>query len=77
MNYFEEIKKALIAKGAKGNITKETEFRSLGLDSLDLMDMVITLEEKLNISLSDDQVMSMQKISDLIQILEELLNTNE
>lgn len=72
MNYFEEIKSALINKGAKGNIAKDTEFKALGIDSLDLMDMVITLEEKLNIALSDDQIMSMNKIDDLVKILEEI-----
>lgn len=72
MNYFEEIKKALINKKAKGNIEKETKFKDIGLDSLDLMDMVVTLEEKHGFSLSDDQLLSIKTVNDLICILEEI-----
>lgn len=72
MNYFEEIKKALISKKAKGNIEKETKFKDMGLDSLDLMDMVVTLEEKHGFSLSDDQLLSIKTVNDLICILEEI-----
>lgn len=72
MNYFEEIKKALINKKAKGNIEKETKFKDMGLDSLDLMDMVVTLEEKHGFSLSDDQLLSIKTVNDLICILEEI-----
>ncbi|AHI53239.1 acyl carrier protein [Spiroplasma culicicola] len=74
MNYFEEIKKNLMDKGAKGSITKDSEFKNLGLDSLDLMDMVVVLEEKLNITLSDDQMMSLNNVSDLVKVIEELKN---
>ncbi len=73
MNYFEEIKKALVEKGAKGSITKESEFKSMGLDSLDLMDMVIILEEKLNITLSDDQLLNMKTVGDLLNTVEALV----
>ncbi|AUB31994.1 acyl carrier protein [Spiroplasma floricola] len=72
MNYFEEIKKALVNKGAKGTISTNTEFKSMGLDSLDLMDMIVTLEEKLNISISDDDLLSMKKVSDLLEVIEKI-----
>ncbi|WP_156007182.1 acyl carrier protein [Spiroplasma tabanidicola] len=72
MNYFEEIKRTLINKGAKAAITKDTELKSLGLDSLDLMDMVVFLEEKLDITLSDDQLMGMNTVNDLVKIIESL-----
>ncbi|WP_339030208.1 MULTISPECIES: acyl carrier protein [unclassified Spiroplasma] len=72
MNYFEEIKKALLNKGAKGTITNKTEFKSMGLDSLDLMDMIVTLEEKLNITVSDEDLLDIKKVSDLLEIIEKL-----
>ncbi|AUM62953.1 acyl carrier protein [Spiroplasma monobiae] len=72
MNYFEEIKKALINKGAKGNISNSTDFKSMGLDSLDLMDMIVTLEDKLNISISDDDLLEIKKVSDLLAVIEKL-----
>ncbi|QHX36967.1 acyl carrier protein [Spiroplasma sp. BIUS-1] len=72
MNYFEEIKKALLNKGAKGTISNNTEFKAMGLDSLDLMDMIVTLEEKLNISISDDELLEIKKVSDLLEVVEKL-----
>ncbi|ALD66787.1 acyl carrier protein [Spiroplasma cantharicola] len=72
MNYFEEIKKALSNKGAKGTITNNTEFKSMGLDSLDLMDMIVTLEDKLNITVSDEDLLNIKKVSDLLEIIEKL-----
>ncbi|WFQ90017.1 acyl carrier protein [Mycoplasma feriruminatoris] len=72
MTIYNQIIKELKNRGAKGNITKDSEFKSLGLDSLDLMDMVVTLEEKLNIRISDEQLLSLRTIEDLLKVIEEL-----
>ncbi|AHI54104.1 putative acyl carrier protein [Spiroplasma sabaudiense Ar-1343] len=72
MKYFEEIKKALKQKGAKGDITKDTLFKSLGLDSLDLMDLVVELEEKLGFTIPDDELPGIQTIGQLEKIIENL-----
>ncbi|KAF5273746.1 hypothetical protein FQR65_LT17088 [Abscondita terminalis] len=75
MKHFEDIKKALIEKGAKGSITKESNFRDLGIDSLDLMDLVLALEDKLSITISDDELMAMKAIEDLLKFtIEDYLN---
>lgn len=73
MNYFEEVKKGLIAKGAKGNITKDSDLTMIGIDSLDLMDSVVELEKKYNIQLSDDTLMSIKTVNDIIVAIEELV----
>lgn len=73
MNYFEQIKKALTEKGAKGNITKETDFKTIGIDSLDLMDMIVTLEDELGITVSDDQLTSINTVGDLLAVIDELV----
>lgn len=72
MNYFEKIKSALALKGAKGNITKTSEFRAIGLDSLDLVDMIVLLEEELDITISDEEIMEIKIIQDLLDIIEKL-----
>jgi acyl carrier protein len=72
MKHFDEIKKALVARGAKGQITKDSNFSDLGIDSLDLMDMVVDIEERLNIMVSDEALTSMKKINDLLVIIDEL-----
>ncbi|WP_338969613.1 acyl carrier protein [Spiroplasma endosymbiont of Labia minor] len=65
----EEIKKVLKQKGAKGEITNSTLFDSLGLDSLDIMDMVVTLEEKTGVTFSDETLLEIKSVEDLIREL--------
>ncbi|AXK51395.1 acyl carrier protein [Spiroplasma alleghenense] len=72
MKYFEEIKKALKQKGAKGEINKDTLFKNLGLDSLDLMDLVVELEENLGFTIPDDELPGIQTIGQLEKIIAEL-----
>ncbi|WP_338971626.1 acyl carrier protein [Spiroplasma endosymbiont of Panorpa germanica] len=72
MKYFEEIKKALKQKGAKGEITKDTLFKNLGLDSLDLMDLVVELEENLGFTIPDEDLPGIQTIGQLDKIISEL-----
>ncbi|AUF83356.1 acyl carrier protein [Mesoplasma syrphidae] len=72
MNIYEEIVKELKAKGAKGALTKETKVASIGIDSLDLMDMIVTLEDRLEIRVPDDKLMNLETIGDLINLVEEL-----
>ncbi|AKU79388.1 acyl carrier protein [Spiroplasma turonicum] len=74
MNILEEIKKELVKKGAKGNISKETSFKDMEIDSLDLMDLVVSLEAKLEISISDDDLLSLKTVNDVVLIIEKLKN---
>ncbi|AKX33806.1 putative acyl carrier protein [Spiroplasma litorale] len=74
MNYFEEIKKALIKKGAKGSITKESAFKDMELDSLDLMDMIVSLENKLEITVPDDDLVTIKTVDDILKVIEKLKN---
>lgn len=70
MNYFDEIKKELEGKLKGHELTLDSKFKDLGIDSLDLVDLVFELEEKLNITFEDEELMSIQTVSDLIQLLE-------
>ncbi|AGM26499.1 putative acyl carrier protein [Spiroplasma syrphidicola EA-1] len=72
MNILEEIKKVFHENGIKQNITMDTVFKDLGIDSLDLMDLVIIAEKKLNVRIPDDKLMDINKVSDLVAIIEEL-----
>ncbi|ASP27913.1 putative acyl carrier protein [Spiroplasma corruscae] len=74
MNYYEEIKNALVKKGAKGSISKDTTFKSMEIDSLDLMDMIISLENKLDIAIPDDDLVSLKNINDVLNVIEKLKN---
>ncbi|AGM25447.1 acyl carrier protein [Spiroplasma chrysopicola] len=72
MNILEEIKKVFQENGIKQTITMDTVFKDLGIDSLDLMDLVIIAEKKLNVRIPDDKLMDINKVSDLVAIIEEL-----
>ncbi|PPE06129.1 acyl carrier protein [Williamsoniiplasma lucivorax] len=69
---YDQIIKALKTKGAKGAINKQTKFVDMGVDSLDLMDMVIQLEDELSIRIPDDQILSIENIDQLLKIIEKL-----
>ncbi|WP_031542138.1 acyl carrier protein [Mesoplasma photuris] len=72
MNINEEIIKELKNKGAKGTLNSGSKFADMGIDSLDLMDMIIVLEEKLNILVPDSKLSEINTIKDLVLIVEEL-----
>lgn len=59
---------AEIVKGKE--ITKETVIKDLGLDSLDLVESLMKLEEKLNIEFSDDEMMSFKTVGDVLSSIE-------
>ncbi|ATZ17049.1 acyl carrier protein [Williamsoniiplasma luminosum] len=69
---YEQIVKSLKNKGAKGAINKQTRFTDIGVDSLDLMDMVIQLEDELSIRIPDDQLLNIETLDQLLKIIEQL-----
>ncbi|PPE04717.1 acyl carrier protein [Entomoplasma ellychniae] len=73
MNINNEILKEIKKRGVKVALTKNTKFLAMGLDSLDLMDMITVLEEKLNVYVSDDILLSIKTIGDLEIEIEKLL----
>ena len=58
---FKELKKLTNIK-----FTEESLIKDLGIDSLDLVEMVTDLEEKLDVIISDEELTSFKKISDVI-----------
>lgn len=47
-------------------------FKELGVDSLDLFDVISTIEEKLQIHLSDETLANLKVLSDLVIAVQEL-----
>ncbi|ATZ16607.1 acyl carrier protein [Entomoplasma freundtii] len=73
MKIYDEIIKTLKARGVKQSLTKNSRFQDLGIDSLDLMDMVIKMEKQLNIRIADEDLLTIKTIGDLTNALEKLL----
>ncbi len=42
----------------------------LGADSLDIVDMIMTLEEEFDVKISDDEVENVKTVGDIVKIIE-------
>lgn len=69
-----DIKKEVIesfTKMAKGkNVTNESVIKDLGLDSLDIVDLLMDLEEKYNIEFENEEMTSLVTVEDVIKAIE-------
>ena len=73
MNYFEQIKERLSSQLGvdKNKITMDTlVMEDLGADSLDLVELFMTIEDELDIAISDEDAVNIKTIGDLVAILE-------
>ena len=69
MNYFDKIKEALSSKLKGQELTLDSNLRDLGIDSLDVVDLIMDLEEELVIEFYDDELMSIHKMKDLCDLI--------
>ncbi|MGL5732738.1 MAG: acyl carrier protein [Metamycoplasmataceae bacterium] len=51
-------------------ISASTNIKELGLDSLDLVEVVMEIEQELDIKIPDDELTNIKTIDDLIKIIE-------
>lgn len=72
MNVLDEIKKVLKERGISKPIDLNAELKTLGLDSLDLMDLVIEAEKKCGIQIPDDKLMDIKTVADLVEVIKEI-----
>jgi NADH dehydrogenase (ubiquinone) 1 alpha/beta subcomplex 1 len=64
---FEVLKSA--AKCKHDKLSRSANFDELGFDSLDQVELVVAMEEKFNINISDDDSLKIQTVLDAIQIM--------
>jgi acyl carrier protein len=55
------------------NITDETLLTSLGLDSLDLVEIMLEIEEAAGIEFEDDKIAAVKTVKDVLDAIEEKL----
>ncbi len=75
MSNFEKIKEMLVEKLgiSEDKITLESEIvKDLGVDSLDLVEMLLSMEENFGITISDDQTESIKTVKDIVDIIDSL-----
>ena len=55
------------------DITMDTSFKDdLAVDSLDLYDLIMALEEEFNVEMPQDRMNEIETVEDLVKILKEL-----
>ncbi len=70
MDYFVKIKDRLNDKLKGKELTLDSAFKDLGIDSLDLVDLVFEMEEELGVEFEDAELMNLKTVQDLVQLLE-------
>ena len=55
-------------------VKPEAELRELGLDSLDLVELMMELEEEFGIEFSNDEMIEFKTVSDVYKSIEKKLN---
>jgi acyl carrier protein len=65
MDYKAEFIKMLSEKTGKTNISGNTDLRSLGIDSLDLIEIVMQAEEKFKVTFSNDELNGFKTVDDV------------
>lgn len=76
---FEQLKETLVSElnVNADDITMEAELTGdLGLNSLELADLVYNCEEKFNIAIEDDALGNFVTVGDVVKYLEEKKNNN-
>lgn len=69
MEYFDRIKARLDGKLVGKEFTPDTSFKDLGLDSLDLVDLVFEMEEEIGVQFEDDELTSLKTVQDLLDLI--------
>lgn len=67
--------KEIVAEGLDVNaadLTTETTFESLGADSLDLMDMVMTFEDEFGVEIDTEAIGDLKTIGSVVTYIEGL-----
>ncbi len=54
----------------EASITENTAIEELGADSLDLVEIIMTIEEEYGIQIDDSAVESLKKVGDIINYLD-------
>ena len=72
MNNFEQIKKIIVDQlGVDADaVTPETTIEDLGVDSLDLVETIMTVEDEFGITFDDGDVEGLKTVGDIADYIE-------
>lgn len=70
MDTFLRLRTLLENRGIKtGQLTENSTLKDIGIDSLDLVEVLLELEKELNITFSDDELLGCRSISDVVNLV--------
>ena len=70
MNIQEQVLEGLKKVVNGKEVTLESNLKELGLDSLDVVDMLMDLEEKFGIEFENDEMMAFTVVKDIVSAIE-------
>ncbi len=72
MDIFAKVKEMIVEQLGveEEEVKKETAFKDLNADSLDIVELVMAMEEEFDLEISDEQVEKIKTVGDVIQYLE-------
>ena len=70
MNAIETVKSILSEKVDISNLKEEDSLQSLGLDSLDLVEVMLAIEDKLNIEFTSEEIAQLSTLKDVVKLIE-------
>ena len=73
MNKLEEIKKMFADKVKVDNVDPNMELKALGLDSLDLVELIMDIADKYGVEVSNEELMSFKTVEDVLKSIEKKL----
>lgn len=65
-----ELLRSLLAEKVKDNaeITPRTNLRELGIDSVDLVEILLNFEEKMNLTFEDEAMLKLSTVQDVLDL---------
>ncbi len=70
MDAIETVKAILSEKVDVSNLKEEDSLQSLGLDSLDLVEVMLAIEDKLSIEFTSDEIAQLNTLKDVVKLIE-------
>lgn len=70
MSTLETIKSILAEKVDVSNLNENDTLASLGLDSLDLAEVMISIEEQLGIEFTSGEILELKTLKDVLNLIE-------
>ena len=70
MDIKQKVKEIILKRTNIENISEEDELVALGLDSLDLVEVMLEIEEAFNIEFANDEIAEIVYIKDVLNLIE-------